>query len=273
MIGKKKGNQVCRKGFEPNSSKMNYPFLLSDSQWEEVSAYFAPKKRKRKVSLQVIVSALVYVLKSGCQWRLLPVEYGKWQLVYYYFRKWIDYAVLEDMLYKLVSKRRTQSNRTAEPSAGVVDTQSVKNAAGVNEAVGYDAGKNVRGRKRSLATDTQGNVLAAGVSSAGKHDKSAVKTIQQQVEDFKNIEVIFADGSFKGEAPFDQKGKIKWLVVNKKAGPFKVLPKRWVVERTFAWLTNFRRLCRDYEKRTECAKAMILLASILITVNKLITYF
>lgn len=85
------------------------------------------------------------------------------------------------------------------------------------------------------------------------------------------MKALFADGAFSGEAPFEAKGKIQWIVVNKKAGPFKVLPKRWVVERTFAWLTNFRRLAKDYEKRTECAKAMILLASILITVNKPIT--
>src|ERR1043165_6842951 len=212
---------------------MNYPFLLSDSQWEEVNAYFEPKKRKRKVSLQVMVSALVYVLKSGCQWRLLPVEYGRWQLVYYYFRKWVAYAVLEDMLYKLVGKLREGQGRAKEPSAGVVDSQSVKIAAGVSEAVGYDAGKKVKGRKRSVATDTQGNVLAVGIGAASEHDKRAAKTIQEQVEDYQNIQVIFADGAFKGEAPFDRKGKIKWVIVGKKAGPFKVLPKRWVVERTF----------------------------------------
>ena len=250
---------------------MNYPFLLTDSQWEEVSAYFAPKKRKRRVSLQVIVSAALYLLKTGCQWRLLSTEYGKWQLVYYYFRKWMNYAMLEDILYKLAGKLREEQGREAEPSAAVIDTQSVKNAAGVSEAVGYDAGKNVKGRKRSLATDTGGNVLAVGVSAANQHDKEAVKTIQEPVEDYKNIKAIFADGSFKGKAAFDKKGKIKWLVVNKKAGPFKVLPKRWVVERTFGWLMNFRRLCREYEKSTQSAKAMILLASILITVNKLIT--
>ena len=249
---------------------MNYPFLLSDSRWDEVSAYFESKKRKRKISLPVMVSAVTYVLKTGCQWRLLPIGYGKWQLVYYYFRKWMDYAVLEDMLYKLVGKLRAGRGRKAEPSAAVVDTQSVKNAAGVSEQTGYDAGKNVKGRKRSLATDTQGNVLAAGVSTAGEHDKKAVKSIEEQAEDYKNIEVIFADGAFKGSAPFDRKGKIKWVVV-KKAGPFKVLPRRWVVERTFSWLMNFRRLVKEYEKRTQCAKAMILLASILITVNKLIT--
>ena len=252
---------------------MNYPFLLSDSQWDEVSQYFDKEKRKRKCSLQLTLSAVLYVLKTGCQWRLLPTEYGKWQLVYYYFRKWMAYAVLEDMLYKLVVKLRKQQARAAEPSAAVIDTQSVKNASGVSEQTGYDAGKNVKGRKRSLATDTQGNPLAVGVTAASEPDKKAVKSIQNDREDYGRIEVIFADGAFRGTAPFEGNGKIKWIVVDKKAGPFKVLPKRWVVERTFGWLSNFRRLSKDYEKLTECSKALILLASILITINKLITYF
>ncbi|MBD0289243.1 MAG: IS5 family transposase [Flavisolibacter sp.] len=250
---------------------MNYPFLLTDSQWDEVSAYFEPKKRKRKVALQVIVSALIYVLKTGCQWRLLPAAYGRGPLVYYYFRKWMAFGVLEDMLYKLVRKIRIQQGRNAEPTAAVIDTQSIKNASGVSEQTGYDGGKKVKGRKRSLATDTQGNALAVGVSAASAHDKGAVLSVRQQVEDYRSIATIFADGAFKGTAPFDRSGKIKWKIVNKKAGSFKVLPKRWVVERTFGWFTNFRRLAKDYEKRVECAKAIILLACIFITVNKLIT--
>jgi putative transposase len=122
----------------------NYPFLLSDSQWDEVSTYVDKEKRKPKCSLQLLLSAVLYVLKTGCQWRLLPTEYGKWQLVYYYFRKCMDYAVLEDLLYKLVNKLRKQQARAAEPSAAVVDTQSIKNASAVREQTGYDATKPVK---------------------------------------------------------------------------------------------------------------------------------
>lgn len=250
---------------------MNYPFLLTDSQWDEVSAFFEPKKRKRKVCLQRIVSGVLYLLRTGCQWRLLPTEYGRWQLAYYYFRKWMGNAVLEDMLYKVAGKLRQEQGRAAAPSAAVVDTQSVKTAAGVSEQTGYDGGKKLKGRKRSLATDTLGNPLAMGVSAANCHDKKAVLRLKEGVEDYSSIKVIFTDGAFQGAAPFDAQGKIKWQVVNKKAGPFKVLPKRWVVERTFSWLSNFRRLSKDYEKTVECAKAMLLLAPIFITVNKLIT--
>ena len=250
---------------------MNYPLLLPNSQWEEVSKSFAAKARKRKQPLHIIVSGVLYLLKTGCQWRLLPEVYGKWSLVYYYFRKWMDDGVLEALLYTLVKKVRLQQARKAEPTAVVVDTQSIKNAAGVSEQTGYDGGKKVKGRKRSLATDTAGNIIAVGVSTAGTHDRKAVTVMQQQVEDSATITTVFADGAFKGNAPFDGKGKIKWKVVNKKAGPFKVLPKRWVVERTFAWLSNFRRLSKDYEKTVDCSKALILLAAINITLNKLMT--
>lgn len=251
---------------------MNYPFLLSDSRWDEVKPYFETKPRRRKQSLRVIVSAVIYLLRTGCQWRMLPEDsYGKWELVYYYYRKWITYSVLESLLYKLVGKLREHTGRIKEPSAAVVDTQSIKTPAGVSSETGYDGGKKVKGRKRSIATDTQGNIIAAGVSTATVHDSKAIAVLKEQVEDYGNISAIFADGAFKGDAPFDRGGKIKWKIVNKKAGAFKVLPKRWVVERSIAWLTNFRRLSKDYEKNIQCSKAMIIMAAITITLNKLLT--
>jgi putative transposase len=166
---------------------------------------------------------------------------------------------------------RKHKGRTKEPSAAVIDTQSIKTPAGVSDDTGYDGGKRVKGRKRSIATDTQGNIIAAAVSTASVHDSKAVSVLKEQVEDYSKITTIFADGAFKGGAPFDRRGKIKWKAVSKKAGPFKVLPKRWVEEESLAWLTNFRRLAKDYEKNIECSKAMILLAAITITLNKLFT--
>jgi putative transposase len=250
--------------------KMNYPFMLSDSQWDEVKKDFESKTRKRKQSLQVTLSAVIYLLRTGCQWRMLPQDaYGNWELVYYYYRKWMAYAVLESLLYKLVGKVRERKGRTKEPTAAVIDTQSIKTPAGVSEQTGYDGGKKVKGRKRSIATDMQGNIIAAGVSTAGSHDSKAVKVLQQEVEDYDKITTIFADGAFKGDPPFDKGGKIKWKIVSKKGGPFKVLPKRWVVERSIAWLNNFRRLTKDYEKNVECSKAMIIMAAITVTLNKL----
>ena len=152
-------------------------------------------------------------------------------------------------------------------------THSVKTPAFTGEEVGYDAGKNIKGRKRHLATDTLGNVMAVGVSAASVHDKTGALSLKDDIEDIGRMKKIIADGSYKGVPPFTAGGRIEWEIVEKKAtgGRFKVLPKRWIVERTFAWLQNFRRLAKDYEKTITMAKAMIIMGTIVITLRKLIT--
>ncbi len=248
-------------------------FLLSDSQWDEVRTILEPKPRKRKVLLQVIVSGIIYLLENGCKWESLPPLYGDYKLVWYYYNKWTVFGVLEKLLDTLNQKLRQAQGREPEPSLVVVDSQSVKTPAFSGEEVGYDAGKNVNGRKRHMAVDTQGNVMAAGVSAASVHDKAGARTLQDDIEDLARVKKIIADSSYRGVPPFDAGGRIQWEIVQKKAtgGKFKVLPKRWIVERTFAWLQNFRRLSKDYEKTLHMAKAMILMSAIVITLRKLIT--
>ena len=248
-------------------------FMLSDSQWDEVKPIIEPKERKRKVPLQVIVSGIVYLLENGCKWESLPPLYGHCKLVWYYYNKWMVFGVLEALLDKVVQKVRSQQARAPEPTAGIVDSQSAKTAAGTSEETGYDAAKKVKGRKRHLAVDTQGNVLAVGVTAASVHDKAGAMSLKDAVEDHAKVMKIVADGAYKGVPPFTAHGRIQWEIVEKKAtgGRFKVLPKRWVVERTFAWLANFRRLSKDYEKTVCMSKAMILMCAIIITLRKLIT--
>jgi putative transposase len=250
---------------------MNYPLLLTDTQYLLVRKFFAGYRRKRKASLKIILSAVLYLLKSGCQWRMLPLEYGPWQRIYYYYSKWMRSNVLELLLKTLVRDLRRSEGRSASPSAAVIDTQAVKITAGTSEQVGWDGAKRVKGRKRSLLTDTMGNPLAVGVGAANLHDKKAVLTLKEQAEKQKGLKAIYADSGFSGISPFDRKGKIKWLIVGRRGGPFKILPKRWVVERTLSWLINFRRLSKDYEKLVQSSKTMILLACIFITLKKLIT--
>lgn len=248
-------------------------YMLPDSQWKEIKAIIEPKERKRKVSLQVIVSGIIYLLTNGCKWDSLPPCYGHCKLVWYYYNKWMVYGTLELLLYKLdVKLRTTKQHRQAEPSLLIVDSQSVKTTAGTSEQTGYDGGKQVKGRKRHLAVDTQGNVVAAGITAANVHDKPGALTVREQVEDLGRVKKIVADGAYQGIPPFTAHGRIEWEIVEKKAASrFKVLPKRWIVERTLAWLNNFRRLSKDYEKSTLMSKAMILMSSIFITLNKLST--
>ncbi len=248
-------------------------FLLSDSLWDEGKTILEPKARRRKNSLQVVVSGIIYLLENGCKWEGLPPQYGNYKSVWYDYHKWMVFGVLERQLSILNQKLRNEQGRKAKPSLVIVGSQSVKPPAFTGEAVGYDAGKWVKGRKRHLATDTQGNVMAAGVTAASVHDKTDARTFQDDVEDLATVTKVIADGAFQGIPPFDANGRIEWQIVEKKAtgGRFKVLPKRWIVERTFAWLQNFRRLAKDYEKTRHMAKAMILMSAIVITLRKLIT--
>src|SRR5215212_3363355 len=195
---------------------MNYPLLLTNAQYIKLRKFFAGYTRKRKASLQIILSAVLYLLKSGCQWRMLPVEYGPWQRVYYYYSKWMRSNVLELVLRSLVRELRQAEGRSANPSAGVIDTQAVKITSGTDEQVGWDGAKKVKGRKRSLLTDTMGNPLAAGVSAANLHDKKAVLTLKDQTEKQTRLKAIYADSGFSGVSPFDKKGKIKWLIVGRR---------------------------------------------------------
>ncbi len=247
--------------------------MLSDSQWEEVRTIIEPKARKRKTSLRVITNGIIYLLENGCKWKGLPACYGHHKTVWYYYNKWMLYGTLEQLLYKLTVKVHTQKqHRKGEPTLVIIDSQSVKTTAGTSESTGYDANKKVKGRKRHIATDTEGNIVAAGVTAASVHDKPGSKTLEQDIEDLESIKKIVADGAYKGVPPFTANGRIEWEIVEKIQGsPFRVLPRRWVVERSLAWLSNFRRLSRDYEKSVLMSKAMLLMASIIITLNKLFT--
>lgn len=247
--------------------------MLPDSHWEEIRTIIEPRQRRRRRPLRLIMSGIIYLLYNGCKWRGLPPQYGDYKLVWYYYNKWMMFGVLEALLYKLNRKLRQNQGRSPSPSLVIIDAQSVKTTAGTSEQKGYDGGKRVTGRKRHLAVDSSGNVMAAGVTAASVHDKPGATSLKEEVEDLGTVKKVLVDGAYKGLPPFTDKGRIEWQLVERKAtgGRFKVLPKRWVVERTFAWLQNFRRLAKDYEKTILMAKAMLLMSAVVISLNKLST--
>lgn len=251
----------------------NYPTDLTESQYATILAIIGDK-RKRQRSLKGVLDAIFYLLKTGCQWRMLPSDFPKWELVYYYFNKWSHDGTLEQIHEVLRSRLRKKRGKITSPSVGVIDSQSIKTTKVAKEALGYDGGKRLKGRKRHIVTDTQGLLLAVDVHPANEHDsKSAFGVLEQLRWRFDRMKKIYADGGYRGQLSERVKNELGYemeiTLRSDKATDFKPLPKRWVVERSFAWLGDFRRLAKDYERTCNSAINMIYLAFIALMINKL----
>ena len=232
------------------------------------------KKRKRKHSLREIFNAVLYLLKTGCQWRMLPSDFPKWELVYYYFRQWKEDGTLEELNEVLRNRLRKQCGKSLSPSVGLIDSQSAKTTRVGGESRGYDGGKKIKGRKRHIITDTNGWLLSVVIHAANEHDSQTGFGVMETLRyRFERMKKIYADGGYRGELVSKVKQQLGWdleitLRADKETG-FKPLPKRWIIERTFSWLENFRRLAKDYEYTLSSSAAMVLLAFIALALNNI----
>src|SRR5580698_8373537 len=255
----------------------NYDTNLTDAQWAYLKPMLPkPAKRGRPpMDRRRIIDAILYLVKCGCPWRYLPADFPQWQTVYHVFRQWVhnhQWALLNDTLRILVRKTHARRSR---PTAAILDSQSVK-SAGHGGHVGYDAVKGIKGRKRHLLVDTLGLVLGVAVSPASTTERAGGQMVLDRVLGwFAWLRILWVDGGYTGEA-FAQwvKGlrpKLDVEVVKRSDGiaGFKVLPHRWVVERTFGWLMRQRRLVRDYETTESSAVAWIYTAMIRIQLRRL----
>lgn len=229
---------------------------LTDAQKEYIKRTILMDNWRSKYDFFLILDAIIYIDVSGCQWRLLPTEYPKWQIVYYYFRRWdaMDaFGELEDDLVKKVRLRRGESET---PTIGAIDSQSSRSALPRSQK-GIDGNKKVKGVKRNIITDKDGDILEATTTPANVHDsKSAYALVALLVTAFPWIKRIYADRGYRGnfvEAAKHDFGIDIEITHSNYSGQFVPAKKRWVVERTFAWLDNFRRLCRNYEETTASA--------------------
>jgi len=253
-----------------------YPSDLTDAQWQLVEPFVRGNPvgpQPVTYSRREVVNALLYVSRTGVQWRYLPHDFPDWQSVYSYFRQWKKDGTLKRIHDVLRGKVRKQAGRSAQPTVGVLDSQSVKSDVQA-ESRGYDANKKVKGRKRHLLVDILGLVLVAFVSTADVQDRDAAAAVLPlAAEQFPTLVKAFADAAYEGprvERLAQQTGVDVEIVKRTDTSPgFVVQPKRWIVERTFGWLSRERRLARDYERKEESCEAFIHLGMIRLMLRRL----
>jgi putative transposase len=270
-----------------------YPTDLSDEEWRLLEPYLpAPKRRGRPRlrSPREILDAVFYVLKSGCQWRMLPRDFPPWKTVFHYFRRWRIDGTWERMNRALRRRLRERLDREPEPSAGIVDAQSVETTGVGGEQRGFDGGKKVRGRKRHILVDTEGLLVEARVHSAKVPDQDGIKRLLDPARDrLPRLSYLWVDAGYRGRGKewAEEALGVEVEVVNRSPKPppekvlriwarewfkeggnmdlgklpkrpaFEKLPRRWVAERTFAWFSHNRRMSKDYERLCSAGEAFI----------------
>jgi putative transposase len=243
-----------------------YPTDLTDEEWARIKPLLpgrSKRGRPREVDLREIMNAIRYLVRTGCGWRMLPKDFPPRETVYWWFRRFVRQFLFRTIHDVSLMLDRERSGREASPSAGILDSQSVKAPAARQR--GYDAGKKIVGRQRHVAVDTDGRLLMVNLTTADISDSAGAQMILDAIrERWPWLKHFFADGAYDRGQLMDKAAFLGFVieVVRRLAGQpgFTVLPRRWVVERTLGWMIRWRRLVRDYETRLDVSEAMIHIA-------------
>lgn len=249
-------------------NKKQYPSELTDSQWDIIQELIPQAKsrgRSRSLDIRKVVNGILYIVVGGVQWRMLPKECPKWQSVYYYFRTWRDNRIWKRIHDTIRARVRQKDGRHKHPTAGSLDSQSVKTSVNPGKVRGFDGGKLITGRKRHILVDSNGLLLAVLVTAASVTDRNGACQLLQNTGGFcKKLRLIWVDGGYTGPL-------LQWVSAHfcfrlqpmlrpKGQKGFILLARRWVVERTFSWFGHYRRLSKDYERLPASSEAFIQIA-------------
>jgi len=262
--------QYCRDG-------LRYASDVTDAEWNLI-ARLLPKPRRmgrpREVDLRVVLNAMLYILATGCQWRALPKDFPPFTTVQYYFYGWRDTQLWRRINRVLLVRARRAVGRKPSPSAGIIDSQTVKTTESGGPR-GFDPAKRMKGRKRHLVTDTEGSLLTVQVHAADIQDNhGAVPLLKAARQAFARLRHLFADRVYRGPKLLNAISEVgRWTIEivtrSQSVGSFKAEPRRWVIERTFAWFGRNRRLAKDFEQTIASAEAWIMIASIRVLSRRL----
>ena len=242
------------------ATRKPYPSDVSDEEWTFVAPYLALVREdapQRQYDLREVLNGLRWVVRTGSAWRYMPHDLPPWEAVYQQTQRWLKAGVFEEMIHDLRVLLRLSKERTSEPTAAIVDSRTLRSTPESGSWGGYDGHKNKKGSKVHAAVDTLGHLLAVRVSPANEDDRKEVQKLSEEIQKAtgENVELAYVDQGYTGQKACESAAEhgIRLEVVKHEEakGGFVLLPKRWVVERDFAWASRFRRLVKDYERLPE----------------------